>query len=286
MAEILHSVTRLAILVFLLSSMAGAGLNLTASQIVAPLKRLRLVALAMVANFAISPLLAVGIARLMKLDESFAVALLLLGLAPGAPFLPKVAEIVKGDLAFAVGLMVLLMAGSIFVLPLALPWLPPGVPVDSWRIARSLVLLMLCPLIAGLIVRARSEAVAIRLIRWLGTASNFSLLIVVVLIVAMNARSFLSLFGTGAVFAGLVFVILSALAGWLLGGKDIPTRKVLGLGTGLRNVAAALEVAANSLSDPRISVMLIFVALLGVLVLLWIARSLGPRVDTSLNPAA
>jgi BASS family bile acid:Na+ symporter len=37
------------------------------------------------------------------------VGLLLLGTAAGAPFLPKLAQIAKGNLAFAVGLMVLLM---------------------------------------------------------------------------------------------------------------------------------------------------------------------------------
>ncbi len=282
MAEFLRAVTRLAILVFILSSMAGAGLGLTLRQIITPLKRRRLVVLALVANFVISPLLAVGIARLMRLDESFAVGLLLLGLAPGAPFLPKVTEVVKGDLAFSVGLMVLLMTGSVPYLPLVLPLLAGGVQVDPWKIAQSLVPLMLGPLIAGLIVRARSEFLAARLRPWVSAVSSVSLLVVVVLIVALNLGSVGRLFGTGAVFAGLVFVVLSALTGWLLGGADNPTRKVLALGTGFRNIAAAL-VVAESFKDPRVAVMLIAVGLLGVFILLPIARRLGTDNGTKPN---
>ena len=57
--------------------------------------------------------------------------------------LPKLAELAKGNLAFAVGVMVLLMVMTVGYLPIVLPLLLPGVTVDPWQIARSLVLLML-----------------------------------------------------------------------------------------------------------------------------------------------
>ena len=51
----------------------------------------------------------------------FAVGLLLLGCAAGAPFLPKLAELAKGNLAFSVGAMVLLMVVTVGYLPLVCP---------------------------------------------------------------------------------------------------------------------------------------------------------------------
>jgi len=48
------------------------------------------------------PLAAMAIVELLQLDGSLGGALLLLGTAPGAPFLPLLAEIAKGDLAFSV----------------------------------------------------------------------------------------------------------------------------------------------------------------------------------------
>ena len=77
------------------------------------------------------------------------VGLLLLGAAAGAPFLPKLAQLARGDVGFAVGLMVLLMVMTIGYLPLALPFMLPGVTVDPWAIAKSLLLLMLLPLGSG-----------------------------------------------------------------------------------------------------------------------------------------
>ena len=61
--------------------------------------------------------LALGV--LFRLDQPMGVGLLLLGSAAGAPFLPKLAQIAKGNLAFGVGLMVLLMVVTVGYLPLS-----------------------------------------------------------------------------------------------------------------------------------------------------------------------
>ena len=162
MTETLTAITRLLVLLFLVSSMSGIGLGLTLSQIIAPLRNVKLIVLAVIMNFIIVPLLAVVTARLLRLDEPFALGLLLLGLAAGAPFLPKVVGIANGDVASAVGLMVLLMVGTTVFLPVALPLLIKGVQVNPWKIARFLTLLMLIPLVAGLIVRARAASIGAR----------------------------------------------------------------------------------------------------------------------------
>ena len=65
----------------------------------------------------------------------------------GAPFLPKVSQIAKGNLAFAVGLMSLLIVVTVIYLPLVLPLLLPGVSIDAGQIALSLFGLMLVPLV-------------------------------------------------------------------------------------------------------------------------------------------
>ena len=64
--------------------------------------------------------------------------------AAGAPFLPKLVQGAKGNVAFGVGLMVLLMVVTIGYMPLVLPFLLPGVQVNPWDIAQSLIVLMRC----------------------------------------------------------------------------------------------------------------------------------------------
>jgi len=66
--------------------------------------------------------------------------------------------------------------------------------------------------------------------------------------------------------------------GWLLGGGDRGIREVLALGTGSRNVAAALLVGAQNFQDGRVNVMVIVSAVVGLGILLPTARALGKRV--------
>ncbi|MEV6137712.1 nuclear transport factor 2 family protein, partial [Nocardia sp. NPDC051990] len=127
MMAILQDAVPIATLIFVVSSMVAMGLGLTISEITAPLRNLRLVAMSLLANFVLMPAAAVLLAKILHLDEPFGVGLLLLGAAAGAPFLPKLAQIAKGDLAFAVALMVVLMVITVGYLPLVLPLLLPGV---------------------------------------------------------------------------------------------------------------------------------------------------------------
>src|SRR5262245_13452144 len=246
--DILQRAVPVAMLVFVLSSMLAIGLGLTVAQIVAPLRNGRLVAMSLVANFVLMPVVAVALAKLLRLHEPLGVGLLLLGAAAGAPFLPKLAQIARGNLAFAVGLMVLLMVITVGYLPLVLPVLLPGVSVNPAQIARSLFLLMLLPLGVALTVKAKFPAAAARVKPAFDRLSSLGLLLVVSLQVVVNFTSVLSVFGTGAIFAGLVFIAAGYGLGWLLGGPTADTRPVLGLGTAQRNIAAALVVGSHILS--------------------------------------
>ncbi len=273
-----------AMIVFVLSSVIGMGLGLRVAEIVAPLRSWRLVALSLLANFVAMPLVALALARATPLDESLGIGLLLLGAAGGAPFLPKLAQIARGNLAFAVGLMVLLMVITVVYLPLVLPWLLPGVSVNPGQIGRSLVLLMLVPLAGGLLVNAKRPDFAARAKPVLDKISNLSLIVVMVLQVVLNFRSVVAVFGTGGILAGVVLLAVGYAIGWALGGPKSDTRVVLGLGTAQRNIAAALVVANQSFDDPNVVVMIVVVSIVGLLVLMPLSRALGRRSPA--RPAA
>ena len=271
----------ISMIVFVLSSMLGMGLGLRVSEIVAPLRNWRLVMLSLLANFVVMPFVALALARILRLDESMGIGLLLLGMAGGAPFLPKLAQIARGNLAFGVGLMVLLMVVTVGYLPVVLPLLLPGVSVNPAQIARSLVLLMLLPLGSALAVRAKRPNVAAKVKPIFDKASNLSLIALMALQTLLNVRSVAAVFGTGGILAGIVFLAVGVAAGWVLGGRAPGTRSVLGLGTAQRNIAAALVVANQSFEDPNVVVMVIVVAIIGLVVLMPLARALGQRAPAA-----
>ena len=111
--NLLSKAATVAMLCFVVSSMLATGAGLTVPRIMEPLRNVRLVFLALLANFVLMPAGALALAKVLRLDEPIGVGLLLLGCAAGAPFLPKVAELAKGNLAFAVGVMVLLMVVTV-----------------------------------------------------------------------------------------------------------------------------------------------------------------------------
>jgi bile acid:Na+ symporter, BASS family len=275
--ELLSKVVPITMLVFVVASMLAVGSSLTVGQIVAPLRNRKLVFFALLANFVLMPAGALAIAKLLRLDRPLGIALLLLGAAAGAPFLPKLAGIAKGNLAFAVGLMVLLMVLTVAYMPLVLPLLLQGVSVDPMKIARSLLLLMLLPLGVGLVVNARFGSIAGKMLVPLNRISTLSLALLIVLLLVTNVQNVLALFGTRGIFASILFLLTGAGIGWLLGGPGLGTKGVLALGTAQRNIAAALVVGGKDFDDPKVQVMIVVVAVVGLLILMPLARVLGTR---------
>ena len=275
--DLLSKAATVAMLSFVVSSMLAMGTGLTVAKITEPLRNARLLVFALLANFVLMPLGAFALGKVLWLEEPFGIGLLVLGCAAGAPFLPKLAELAKGNLAFAVGAMVLLMVVTVGYLPVVLPLLLEGVSVDPWKIARSLILLMLLPLAVGLALKAYYEAMAARVKPALDWISNVSLILLVLLISAANIDKVLDVFGTRGILAGLLFIALGFAIGWVLGGPGNDTRRVLALGTAQRNIAAALVVGSQSFSDPKVVVMVIVVAIVGLIILMPLSRALANR---------
>jgi BASS family bile acid:Na+ symporter len=284
--EILSKIIPIAMLTFVVSSMLSMGLSLTVGQIVAPLRNYRLIAFALLANCVLMPFAALGISKLLRLDEPLGIALLLLGTASGAPFLPLLARISKGNLAFSVGLMVLLMVVTVAYMPLVLPLFLKGVSVDPLKIGRSLIFLMMLPLAIGLLVKARLSGLAAKVQPSLGRVSLLSLALLIVLLLITNMQNVLDLYGTRGVLASILFIAAGSGLGWVFGGPQSDTRGVMSLGTAQRNIAAALVVGGQNFSDPKVVVMVVVVAIVGLLILMPSAKYFARFSKPAIQPVS
>lgn len=286
MTDVLTGIAQVAILTFVLTSMGGLGLSLTVGQILTPLKDVRLVLLGLVHSFVVAPAAAWGIAALFGLSDAQSLGLLLLGVAAGAPFLPKLAQLAHGEVAYAVGLMVLLMVVTVAYVPLVLPLLVDGVTIRAWNIARPLLLLMLLPLAVALVVRARYPESA-SLAPILNRVSTTALALGIGAAVLVGLPQIWDQVGTGVLLATVLFTLVLLVVGYLLGGSGREQRVVTSLGTAQRNLSAALLIAGTSFVDtPEVLVTVMVASLLLTAVLLLVAAELGKRVGASAEEAA
>jgi bile acid:Na+ symporter, BASS family len=235
----------------LIEMMAAVGLGVPFSDLVRVAKDMRLTAMALVANYVCVPLAAVALLLLFKAEPLVAAGFLIVAVCPGAPFSPPCTAIAKGNVAVSVGLMVVLAASSAIVAPLLLGGLLPlfagsaSLRVDPVKLVVTLLFTQLLPLSVGLAVRHWHPALAGRLQK---PANRLSALLNLVVVSFILAAQFQMLTAIPArAWAGMSGLLLASLvAGWLLGGPGVESRRAMSLTTSLRNVGVGLVIATNS----------------------------------------
>jgi predicted Na+-dependent transporter len=268
-------------LLFVVTSMLAMSLSLSAQQMTQPLKNGRLVILALLANFVLVPLLAFAITKIIPLDQSLQIGVILLGTAAGAPFIPKLVQGARGNVAYGVGLMFLTMVITIFYLPIVLPLLLPGVEVNPWDIAKSLIVTMLIPLVIGMLIKSHSPDVAEAWAPVMNKTSSLSVLILLVVGLGLNISNILGFIGTLGIGAMVLLILGSLVIGLLFGGRDPGVRSAMGLSTANRNGAAALLVATQNFSGTNTLPFVLVGVVLLLLILLPIAKLLGRRSEAA-----
>src|SRR5689334_10602152 len=123
MTQLFTSLLAIAVVVFPIASMLGVGLSYTLPQLAGPLRYPDRVFRALVANFVLVPLLALGLSRLLGLDPSLAAGLMLVGTAAGAPFVLKLTQAANADVRLSAALLVLLVPLTVVYMPVAVPLL-------------------------------------------------------------------------------------------------------------------------------------------------------------------
>ncbi|MGC9516178.1 MAG: bile acid:sodium symporter family protein [Methanomicrobiales archaeon] len=282
MVVILQQFANLSILIYVISTMLSMGLGFFPKQFIEPLKDKKLVLKALAANFIFIPIITYILLQLIPLRPGLAIGLVLMAAGAGSPFMLKLVQFTKGDMAFAVGLMLILSTVTLIYMPLVLSFLLPDVSVNTVSIAVSLLILIFLPLIGGTAVKWRYSNLAKIIKPTINQISNIFLFVVVVLYLVLNYQDFLAVFGTGSLVAALIFILTSFLVGYLLGGPSKNTKTVLGVGTAIRNSSAAFVVAlANFSSEYDVMAMIIVVYSLSIILMMLISGELGKRTVNS-----
>jgi predicted Na+-dependent transporter len=284
--EFLSSIVQISALLFVVTSMLALSFKLSVQQMTQPLKDIRLVILALLANFVLVPLLALAIIKVIPLDQTLQIGVILLATAAGSPFIPKLVQGARGNVPSSVGLMFLIMVVSIIYMPVFLPLLLPGVEINPWDIAKSLIVTMLVPLVIGILIKSHSPDVADHWEPVMAKVSGISILIVWGVGFGLNISNILNFIGTLGVGAMALLIVGALAIGLLLGGRDPGVRTAMGLSTATRNGAAALVVATQNFSGTDTLPFLLVGFVLMILILLPSAKFLGNRAEAAAAPQA
>ncbi|WP_410510050.1 bile acid:sodium symporter [Methanosarcina hadiensis] len=274
--SLFQTIGYIATLVFVLASTFSAGLSLTIRQILGPLHNVKLVLLTLVANFILVPALAQILLYVFSLPRPLAIGLFILGTVAGSPFVLRLTQAARGDIALASGLMILLMVVTTFYLPVVFPIFFPGVETSTRDLIKSMAEIILIPLALGLLVRARYDELAGELRPFIGEVSNLAFLILIISYILAYLPAMLRIITeTYALFAGIIFTIGSYALGYFLGDPDRSHRQALGFGTAQRNISVALAIAGLNFKDPYVTIMIFFISIVAVILLMVFAQEIG-----------
>ena len=208
-------------LIFVVSASLANGLSITIESIMAPMKgHSQLNVMLLISNFIALPALVIGLTAILGYDPQVKMALAALAMTAGAPFIPWLVGLAKGNLGYSVSAVILLTLGTFVVLPLLLPWvltvLKTGATPSAWLILWPMLLFMALPLAIGMIVRARLPELAQQGAQWLGPISITFLMVHILLFLAYTWPDVLTLSPVPVLIAAFGLPLFGMLVGYLL----------------------------------------------------------------------
>jgi BASS family bile acid:Na+ symporter len=261
--------------IFVICMMLNVGLTQKPSDIARHLKNWSFVLKMLLANFVLAPLFMIVALYFAPFDPALKAGLVIFCLGAGAPFLIKLTQTAEHEVALGAAVMMVLMVVTVVYLPFVLPLVLSGITVDALAIAKALLLQMLLPVGVGMLAAQFLPGLAKKGQPFIGGLGNAAMYAMLVATIIGYFPNLLNIIGTGAFLVALGFVLaafgLGYLAGW---GKD-HLEDVGGLGTAQRNTAAGVIVAIQNFKDPNVFVMLTLANILGIVLLLVIAKMLS-----------
>lgn len=255
----MQDLLKISLFIFMAGNLLDMGLRLDPRDALRGLRNPRFVAYTLFWGFVAGPAVAFAISRIMPLAPPYAMGLILMGMAPGAPFLPMIIAKAEGDLGYTAAFMLLSAVATVIFMPVAVPLMIDGLSVGAWAIAKPLVLVIFLPLATGMLLLRLAPGLAARLQPLVKKVTGLATLATGVLCLIVYGPDLLGVPGSLALAAQLVFFfVLSFFPYWLGFGLVHEEKIVLSAGMATRNLGAAMApLFAIADIDPRATVMVV-----------------------------
>lgn len=233
--------------------MLGMGLTLTWEDLLQAVRMPGQVALGFILQYSVMPFMGWMAARWMELPPALAAGVILVACCPGGTASNVVSYLARAD----VPLSVLMTATSTLAAAGMTPWLSAWlagcyVEVDGWGLAWSTLQVVVLPVLAGVILRAKAERFTEPLLVWSPLLAVAAIAMIVAAILAQNAAGLREAGGRLVVAVGILH-----LGGFLLGWglsrmarQKEKTARTISIEVGMQNSGLGVVLAQRHFPDP------------------------------------
>lgn len=226
--------------------MFSIGLRVSGGELLNILRNRALFTRTLLANCLLIPAIGFLLVHVFPLTPEARIGILLLAAIPGTPIALQFTRKAKTRLAFAAAMTSVLSVVSIAMTPLVVAVIPEAVQRNEQPVhllVTNIALYIALPLAAGVWAAKRVPKIAHRLVLPVGLLASVVFLFLMWETRLVRAQAFGAIRGGGTVLAMFLLLLLSMLIGWLIGGPDRESRRVLATSTGMRSVIVVLYVA-------------------------------------------
>lgn len=227
--------------------MFGMGLTLRAVDFKIILTNPLPVIIGVAAQFVVMPLVAFGLAYLLKLPPELAAGLVLLGSVPGGTASNVMVYLAKGNLALSVAMTSLSTLLAPLVTPLLLLLLAgQWLPVDAMSMFKSIVQVIIIPIVLGLLIQRFFPGAVAKSVSVVPIISVVAILIIVAAVTSANAENVAS---SGLIVFVAVFLHngIGLLIGYMIAlglGLNENDRRAISLEVGMQNSGLGVALAS------------------------------------------
>lgn len=231
---------------FVFLVMLSIGLRVSGGELLEVLRNRALFTRTLLANCVLIPGIGFLLVKLFPLSPDATVGILLLAAIPGTPIALQFTRMAKTRLAFAAVMTFVLSMVSIALAPLAVEVMPQTAQRSERPILNLIVSILLyiaAPLCAGLWMARRAPRSAVRLVLPLEILASGVFIFLMWETRLARREALFAIAGRGTILAMFSLLIISMLIGWIIGGPDNESRRVLATATGMRSVIVVLYIA-------------------------------------------
>lgn len=250
----LDRIFKISVVLMLFFVMAGMGLTLTLYDFKRVFKKPKGIITGAILQWAVMPLVAVGLGRLLGFHQSFPfifVGMVLITVSPGGVTSNLMTYYSKGDLALSISLTSFSTVLSIFFTPFLLALYLVNIPevtIPVKLIIQTITILVIIPLGIGMAVRAKAPRLAKKATPFFSALGLIALLFLIIAGILANSEVFTDTARYSFTFYSMVFALtllgmgVGALFPKLMGINNYQIRAI-SLETGLRNASLAMALA-------------------------------------------